>query len=134
MKKKVKYYKKIEIPIKIIERIKKDSNLREHIKKTVLLSLIGILILSQIPILSAFEAHIINVTAKICNYSQTRTMGFWKNHEEVYDPWLLPLYLGDEYINSKVDVDLVFDNANARDMIDMLKGQLLAMKFNIAYF
>lgn len=88
---------------------------------------------SQVYLLSAFEAHVINVTAYICKPAETRTMGFWKNHEEFYIN-CLPQFLGDQELNSTTTVDEIFDNANADDMRDMLKGQLLAMKFNICYF
>ena len=97
------------------------------------LFIVAIIFVSQSYLLSAFEAHIINVTAKICTYSETRTMGYWKNHPEVRFPHL-SLYLGDELIDTQEKVDEIFDNANAKEMVDMLKGQLLAMKFNIAHF
>lgn len=97
------------------------------------LVLAGMLIAGQSYMLSAYEAHVINVTAKICRYSETRTIGFWKNHQEVYAPYI-PTFLGDSYIGSPEAADEVFQNANAEDMSDMLRAQLLAMKFNIAHF
>ena len=138
MEKKDKYYKKVNIPVRIIEKIDKTGYLRKNVKKAGYLGLISVLILVQIQGFSAFEAHIINITARICKHSETRTMGYWKNHEEVYLPHL-PQYLGNEEIQTiedAEDVNEVFDNANADAdvMIDMLKGQLLAMKFNIAHF
>ena len=81
----------------------------------------------------AFEAHIISVTARICNYSQTRTMGYWKNHEIVYLPHL-PQTLGNDNISNISEATAVFDAANVEEMKNMLKAQLLAMKFNIAHF
>ncbi|MBU0546874.1 lamin tail domain-containing protein [Patescibacteria group bacterium] len=72
-------------------------------------------------------------TLKTCEYKETRTMGYWKNHESVYLPHL-PQTLGAITINSIQDVDNIFDNANADVMRDMLNAQLLAMKFNIAHF
>lgn len=135
MKKKSKYYKKISIPVRIIKKIDKTGYLRKNAKKAGYLGLLSILILVQIQGLSAFEAHIINITARICRHSETRTMGYWKNHEEVYLPYILlsDIYLGNEYITEE-KVDEVFDNANADVMAFMLRGQLLAMKFNIAHF
>jgi len=125
------------IPIKVIENGRPQKVREDYfgvgLKKINYLFLIGLLIASQIPLLSAFEAHIINVTAHICGFSETRTIGYWKNHPEVYEN-CLPQYLGDEEITTAEEVDEVFENANSDDMRDMLKGQLLAMKFNIGCF
>jgi LPXTG-site transpeptidase (sortase) family protein len=68
-----------------------------------------------------------------CRYADIHTIGYWKNHEEVYLP-LLPVSLGSDQINTQEQVDAVFDNANAKEMSYMLKAQLLALKFNIAEF
>lgn len=83
--------------------------------------------------ISAFEAHVINVTATICNQSETHTIGFWKNHPQLYVP-LLPIQLGNQNIYTQAEVKEVFYNANANDMANQLKAQLLAMKFNVLYF
>lgn len=95
-----------------------------------------LLVSSQIIPTAAFEAHIVNVTAHICDFSQTRTMGFWKTHPEVYLP-LLPQFLGatptDEIITSQAEVNQVFLDYRL-SMRNKLKGQLLAMKLNVAYF
>ena len=145
------YYKEMKVPVKILknkERISdknpKETNLGRvsyFLKKAGYLVLIIALISSQVYLLSAFEAHIINVTARICDLSETRTMGFWKNHFNVYKNCLYPeynLYLGDYpddlNIESKDQVNDIFEDANADVMRDMLKGQLLAMKFNICAF
>lgn len=95
--------------------------------------LILIFLAGQTIFVAGFEAHVINVTARICQPGETRTIGFWKNHEEIYST-LLPQKLGSENINSIGDADYIFNNASAKSMLDMLKAQLLAMKFNIAYF
>jgi len=91
------------------------------------------LIIAQALIFSAFEAHVINVTARICNYSQTKSMGYWKNHEIVYLPHL-PQTLGNDNITNISEATAVFDEASGKEMKKMLKAQLLAMKFNIAHF
>jgi len=140
------YYKEVKIPVRIIMtqgtkgrisgQIPEETNLggfNYFLKKAGNLALIIALISSQVYLLSAFEAHIINVTARICDFSETRTMGFWKNHPEVYEN-CLSQYLGGEPVSTEEDVEQVFDNANAKEMRDMLKAQLLAMKFNIACF
>src|SRR4030043_2402505 len=66
-----------------------------------------------------------------CFYGEIRSMGFWKNHSENY---VLPQGLGCEIISTPERAIEIFENANAEEMSNMLKAQLLAMKFNIAYF
>ncbi|MDP2910503.1 MAG: sortase [bacterium] len=67
-----------------------------------------------------------------CFYGETRSMGFWKNHPENY---VLPQSLGcSETIDTPEKAIAIFENASAEEMSNMLKAQLLAMKFNIAYF
>lgn len=114
---------------------------KPYLRKAGKAFLVFILLSAQVYLVSAFEAHVVNVTARICDHSETRTMGFWKNHYNAYKNCLFPgyfLYLGDYpddlNIESKEQVKEIFDNANADIMRDMLKGQLLAMKFNICYF
>lgn len=68
--------------------------------------------------------------------SETKTIGYWKNHPETYGNHL-PQFLGDhpddEEIDSLQEVDDIFD-ASDDSMRNKLKKQLLAMKFNIAHF
>lgn len=106
---------------------------QKAIMTSVGLILVFFLIAIQIRILSAFEAQIVNVTAHICSFSETKTMGFWKNHPEIY-AGLLPQCLGSELIDTSQKAEDVFKNAKAKDMKNMLTAQLLAMKFNITYF
>lgn len=81
-----------------------------------------------------YEAHIINVTAKICNYSETRTIGYWKNHPEIY-AYYLPQSLGSMIIGNEDEANDVFNfSGNARNASNKLGAQLLGMKFNIADF
>jgi hypothetical protein len=100
--------------------------------------LILALLVGQTFAVSGFEAHIINVTAHICGeQSEIRSMGYWKNHSEVYSQ-LLPQMLGgigseDQLIENQTEVDQVFGAADSV-MRNKLKKQLLTMKFNIAYF
>ena len=145
------YYQEVEIPIRIIKSTKKALDAidmlgtasnkirlglsKRFLKKAVIFGLILFAFLAQAFALSAFEAHVINVTAHICTPLETRTIGFWKNHPEIYvDNNYLPQLLGDDVIDTQEKVDEVFENANADEMRDMLKAQLLAMKFNIAHF
>ena len=138
------YYKKVKTPVRIINSKKRISNItqketnfgafRYFLKKAGNLILILFIISIPVYLLSAFESHVVNVTARICSPSETRTMGFWKNHPNAYDPFCLPQYLGDEPVSTIEEVNQVFKDANADIMRDMLKGQLLAMKFNICGF
>ena len=121
--------KEIKIPVRIV----KINRTKPLLKKVGSFALLFAIISSQIFLLSAFEAHVVNVTAHICKPSETRTMGYWKNHFNVYNH-CLPESLGNESISNKKEVSDVFDAANADIMRDMLKGQLLAMKFNICAF
>ena len=143
----INYYKTMKIPVRIIEdkrrvavNFRKGTNfglLTPSLKRVGKIFLILLFLSSQVYLASAFEAHIINVTARICAPSETRTIGFWKNHPQVYAN-CLPQFLGDYpadlWINTEDDVNAIFDAANAQDMRDMLKAQLLAMKFNICAF
>lgn len=122
----------------IIIKKKKKANKKSpfscflHIKKAFVMGVVLVTVLAQTSLFNAYEAHIINVTAKICDYSETRTMGYWKNHTSVYEP-LLPQYLGNDIIDTQQKVEQVFLDYNL-SMRNKLKGQLLAMKFNVAYF
>lgn len=97
------------------------------------LALLVLIIAGNVVAISAFEAHVVNVTAKICNYAETRTIGYWKNHENVYGLYL-PVWLGNEELATMEQVDNIFKNAKAKAMCNMLKAQLLGMKFNILAF
>jgi len=85
-----------------------------------------------------YEAKIINVTARICGQqSEVRSMGYWKTHPETYSG-ILPQTLGgigseDQLIENQTEADKVFTDYNL-SMRNKLRGQLLAMKFNIAWF
>jgi len=120
--------------------------LNKKIKKyrfAIILTVIGIIFVAgQAYLFSGYEAHVINVTAHICKYSETRTMGYWKNHPEDFAS-CLPTFLGSTTIDTEEKALLIFDQANAGkgkkgqgepDMSDMLRGQLLAMKFNICVY
>lgn len=85
-----------------------------------------------------------NITAKVCCYTEIRFCGYWKNHQSVYAPHL-PQTLGgyptDIIVNTiykanKILTDACGDCGCGCDntMRGKLKGQLLAMKFNIAHF
>jgi len=85
-----------------------------------------------------------NVTAKICYDAETRSKGYWKNHEDVYKPYL-PQYLGCnttssecvadyEEVGNQAKVFQILQTDYNLSMRNKLRGQLLAMKFNIAHF
>ena len=133
----IRIIKTKNMPAKSFWRGAKQTLLKRACYSGSAVVLICMLALQALP-MGAFEAHVINVTAKICRQSETRTMGYWKNHEEVYDPDLLPQTLGgigseDLSIDNQTEVNKVFDDYNL-SMRNKLRGQLLAMKFNIAEF
>jgi len=74
-----------------------------------------------------------NVEAKICSNTETRSKGYWKNHSQVYMPYL-PQTLGDEIVSSVSDVTRILHTEYSLSMYNKLRGQLLAMKFNIVHF
>ena len=95
----------------------------------------GLLITMNLPFLSAYEAHVINVTAKVCkDMGRTATIGYWKNHPEDYMPHL-PMSLGLELITNESEANFIFNYGDdASDMMNKLKGQLLAMKFGVVHY
>ena len=150
------YYQEVKIPVRIIEsenkniempREKRKRNFRFNFQSTIRLVLALILIVTQSQIFVAFESHIINVTAHICNYSEIRSCGYWKTHPNAYKPHL-PQTLGgyptDEIVDTVWKADKILTAAcgncgcrcdkTDKTMRDKLEGQLLAMKFNIAHF
>ncbi|KPJ54850.1 hypothetical protein AMJ47_03330 [Parcubacteria bacterium DG_72] len=116
------------------------KKVKTNYKALTCLVLILAVLLAHLPILYAYESHIINVTARICHKSETRTIGFWKTHLEVAAPYF-PITLGknsgSEYyhiVDSPNNADVVFINANSKVAAIMLRAQLLAMKLNILHF
>ena len=107
-----------------------------YVFKLLLASKIGlILVLATLVVpLTAFEAHVVNVTATIerrpCLERQVRTIGYWKNHpnERVF-----PQTVGDTTVKNNSEADAVFTLPN-NVTANKLKKQLLALKFSIAYF
>ena len=135
-----KYHLEVMIPIKVINtkmtQIRRKISFKKIFKTTFCSILTFGLFLNQASLFTAYEAYIINVTAHICRYSETRTMGYWKTHPEVY-VYYLPQFLGapasDDIIDTQQKVNQVFRDYNL-SMRNKLRGQLLAMKFNIAHF
>src|SRR3989304_390417 len=68
-----------------------------------------VLTLASLPLIFAFEAHVINVTAQIegCEEFEIRSRGYWKNHEE---NWVLLL-------PQTVGVILISTPEEAEDML-----------------
>ena len=101
-------------------------------KITTVVCISGTILVSNISLLSAFEAHVVNVTAKICNPSEIKSAGFWKNHGNLY---ILPQTLGNETVSTALQAKNIFKAGESHSLMgEKLKAQLLAMKFNIAYF
>lgn len=96
-------------------------------------TLIALLMLAVIP-LSAFEAHVVNVTATIerrpCMDFPTRNRSTWLN--DFPQDWVLPQMLGNIEVNFPADAAHYLDTNAGR--VDRLRAQLLALKFNIAHF
>lgn len=84
--------------------------------------------------MTAFEAHVVNVTATIerrpCEEFEVRSLGFWRNHEEER---IFPQTVGNLTVTNDGEANDVFNLPN-NVMANKLKKQLLAMKFSIAYF
>ncbi|HNP79589.1 MAG TPA: SipW-dependent-type signal peptide-containing protein [Candidatus Pacearchaeota archaeon] len=77
-----------------------------------------------------------NIKTLNCKNIEIRSQGYWKNHSEVYLPYLpqtLGGYPADIIVSSVAEADTIFDNHSSL-MQDILRIQLLAMKFNIAHF
>ncbi|MBI5079492.1 lamin tail domain-containing protein [Candidatus Wolfebacteria bacterium] len=106
-------------------------------KKSLVFGVIVLTALSQASMFAAFESHVINVTATIenryCADFEARTIGYWKNHEEVFEPFL-PVNLGDEIIDGVDQALEVLNNHSASEARNALKAQLLALKFNVSAF
>ena len=85
-----------------------------------------------------------NIKATICYDAETRSKGYWKNHSDVYKSYLSQ-YLGCnsttsecvggyEIVDTQAKVTQILGTDYNLSMRNKLKGQLLAMKFNIAHF
>lgn len=95
-------------------------------------SLVLLMFLFVIP-LTAFEAHVVNVTATIerrpCVELSIRSKGFWREHPE---RWILPQTLGSMIIATPEDAEAVFSAPNTE--LNKLKKQMLALAFNISAY
>ena len=94
----------------------------------------GVLALASLPLIFAFEAHVINVTATIenpeCKEFDIRSRGFWKTHEEL---WILPQSVGPTYVDTKEKAKEILEYGG-NDMAQKIARELLALKFNITYY
>lgn len=73
------------------------------------------------------------IAAAFCYNAEMRSKGYWENHPGVYKPYL-PQTLGDEIVSTVSDVTKILQTDYELSMRNKLKGQLLAMKFNVAHF
>ncbi|MFA6105579.1 MAG: lamin tail domain-containing protein [Patescibacteria group bacterium] len=91
------------------------------------------------------EISTTTLQAPYCEDFEVRSVGYWRTHSSIYLP-LLPVFLGatttlpngqptstNEMINTQTKVNNIF-NASNSIMLNKLKKQLLAMKFNIFNF
>lgn len=105
------------------------------LKTVALLCISGVLLITNLPMFSAFEAHVVNVTGQICyKEGETRTIGYWKTHLEITEKYL-PINIGNTTILKTDEAVNVFEfNGNADVMENKLKAQLLAMKLNVIHY
>jgi hypothetical protein len=96
--------------------------------------LIVVLMLSAFVLpLAAFEAHVINVTAKIerkpCVDFEIWNRSTWAGHQELF---VLPQTVGSLTVSDPVIALSILNTNDTR--FNRLRAQLLALKFNIAHF
>jgi len=65
-----------------------------------------------------------------CLILEVRSKGYWSTHSSL---WILPQTLGSQTISTTAEAQSVFSQYSD-NMRNKVKGQLLALKFNIAYF
>ena len=70
------------------------------------------------------------LSAGACVEKEVRSKGYWTTHEE---NWIFPQTLGNITIENENDASFIFDLPDDSQE-NKLKKQLLALKFNIAYF
>jgi len=107
---------------------------KKTLEKTIAIACVsGTLLVANIPLLNAFEAHVVNVRATMCNYSEIRSKGFWKNHIEStpFQPYRAQI-LGDKIAKTANEAVLILNQDSS--MRSKLEAELLAMKFNIACY
>ncbi|MDD5433730.1 MAG: TasA family protein, partial [Candidatus Pacebacteria bacterium] len=86
-----------------------------------------------------------NVGSKTCYSSETRSKGYWKTHPNVYFPHLpqtlgcsivdgLDCLFGNETVGTQAKLLQILDTDYSLSMRNKLRGQLLAMKLNVAHF
>lgn len=74
-----------------------------------------------------------SIKAKMCFDSEIKSKGYWKNHLDVAKPYL-PQMLGNEIISSTSSAYKVLDTDYSLSTRNKLKGQLLAVKLDVAHF
>lgn len=96
--------------------------------------MVSVVAVANLPLLNAYEAHVINVTATVCNYSEIKSKGFWKVHiaDAHFQPFQSQI-LGDDTVSSAAAAATILQQGDSAAAKNKLKAQLLAMKFNIAY-
>ncbi len=91
------------------------------------------------------EEDISNIASKICQDTETRSKGYWKKKGMADALTHLPQYLGcqigspnciggNETISTQGQITIILETDYSLSMRNKLRGQLLAMKFNIAHF
>ena len=95
----------------------------------------GIMLITNLPMFNAFEAHVVNVTGQICyKEGETRTIGYWKTHPEITEKYL-PINLEEDVVSTIDEAINIFNfNGEANIMENKLNAQLLAIKLNVAHY
>lgn len=78
-----------------------------------------------------------SIASKYCYDSEIKSRDYWKNHSDVYAPYLPQIlggYPADESVDTVAEANEILASASYETMREKLKEQLLAMKFNIAHF
>lgn len=94
---------------------------------------VSIILMSNFPLLGASENPIIEVTANICENTETNMILKWNGNAEIYSA-LLPQKLGNEMIESQNEAVGILQLENDLNIRNKLRSELLALKFNIAHF
>jgi len=99
---------------------------------TALLCSVSVILVSNFPLLSASENHVIEVTASICENSEKNIVFNWNENMEIYQT-LLPQKIGNEIIENADEASGMLMLKNDLNIRNDLKSKLLALKFNMAY-
>lgn len=105
------------------------------LKTLSLICISGLIIITDLPLLHAFEAHVVNVTGQVCyKEGETRTIGYWKTHPDIAQNYL-PLAVGNNNIETITKAIDVLNFSGSPNLIEnKLSAQLLGIKLNILHY